>query len=1661
MEQKVEQFILKGMQRDTSISKVSNEFSFENMNIRITARDNNTLLSVTNEKGNSELTNLKPNLLKIQIQGSDTWKIVAEMEVTSDVTGTVLFSDVDGNPDEYASWTIYKGAKESGESTVKNDSIGNLHILSNKKDDTYIYVVSEKERLENTITTEVIGECIGYATINKYLILFTKDQNTDYILKADFTDKLNITTLYSGNLGFELDHPIETLALYENEDVQKVYWVDGKNQPRMINVIASEETIEHWKNIESPFDVVPTLRLQEEIEIVRNPIANGVFAPGVIQYIFTYFNKYGQESNPFYTSPLYYTSFNDRGGSPEDKVSNSFNITIKNADSNFDYVRIYSLLRTSIDGTPITKKVADLPINTNLLGYSLDLKDAEYVGSFVLLPTQMGGASLVSQIKLCKINDEGEVLEDSLDSIIEAVIDEGSTDVLMRTYKIADYPEYPIIKIRGTYYKNVHTITLNGGNIETGIWNYGSIGFYNYFDEYKDSNVLKSVGFESTELKVIPLYEINYTDTGTTGETIDPTELLYLGGEAITAETIAQKDNTLFFGNLKLLKDEISKTLRDKIHNLNIEFKYDLPILLPKLSGYYQYKNNLEFNSIINKTFKSREWYRFGLQFQHKTGKWSEPIWVNDLKNNLFPNTDSVESREVKLPIASTTLESDIISDILSKDFIKIRPVVVYPTFSDREAICQGILCPTVYNMQDRLNNAPFVQSSWFVRPNSTSYNPTKELYEISDSIFSPLFFKTDEGRVPEFRHNKYLPSSLWRNAEIQNIYEPVSAYIDTNKYNSTESISEYVTQHSENFYVDQSILTLHSPDIEFDDNVQNLDTSGLNMRIVGVVPLTSYYGDIDIQTSTPQLMLKESNAMPLGFYHKPSGFSHNEGINYLDGKLALSYGDRCLISGFFWMDSIYKSLNKDLYIGYAIYPWHRNGSLNNQRFAEDNTRSAMLQYKKLSNLKVSYNSIYSEEIPISPTTDKSVIVEDLKIFNSNEVVATKLKYHNKDILYYGNIDTVLTFNSYNSTPENTPNIDGVDGEYNRNFGYPIITSSVYTNITTESADGFLQPAYSGYYKIFNDPYKFSYVGDKKLVDNYGNLKGWTSTDPIRMKYKSSPHAVLSLPRKDSYTQYILPVMDHYGEPEASNTEDQLAGGAFWDTLLNSVEYNKIYADDFHLKIFESNDIIDAYGFLYLGELYNPNVVNRFGGQTQEAFENNKWLPCGEAVSLYDNGTLKQSVEVKWTEGDTYYQRYDHVKTYPFTLEDQNSISEVVSFMCETRINLDGRYDKNRGNLTNFVISPENFNKINDVYNQENNFFVYRALNYDKFSLDKFPNSITWTKEKQLGELVDTWTNITMASTLDLDGEKGEIASLNTFNNEVFAFQKHGISHILFNSRVQIPTSDGVPIEITNGLKVDGKRYLSEVGTHNKWSIATTPNGIYFIDNITNGIYLFTGESLEPLSEKLGFSQWVGENGSMDKWNNEYKNFRTFYDKVNGDVYFTTKDTSLCFSETLGQFTSFMNYENLPAMFNIDNKFYSIKNNKIWEQNAGDYNMFYGEYKPYYVTYRVNPQPYSDKIFTNIDFRSDTFDGDILTHTTFNKLKVWNEYQYGESNLEFIKGITSNLKRKFRMWRANIPRDVNNKRDRIRNPWTYIQLLKDKEDTLRTEFHDLIVYYFE
>ena len=144
MQQKSDPHIFSGMQRDMSISKHKAESLYDAMNIRFTARDGDTMLSITNEKG------------------------------------TLLLSDL-----------------------------------------------------------SMQGTYLGHCVINDYVIVFTHSTNTslpDYIYKVTpiADNNIDINLLYNGNLNFDIEHPIETLGIYETDSLQKVYWVDGKNQPRLL-----------------------------------------------------------------------------------------------------------------------------------------------------------------------------------------------------------------------------------------------------------------------------------------------------------------------------------------------------------------------------------------------------------------------------------------------------------------------------------------------------------------------------------------------------------------------------------------------------------------------------------------------------------------------------------------------------------------------------------------------------------------------------------------------------------------------------------------------------------------------------------------------------------------------------------------------------------------------------------------------------------------------------------------------------------------------------------------------------------------------------------------------------------------------------------------------------------------------------------------------------------------------------------------------------------------------------------------------------------------------------------------------------------------------------------------------------------------------------------
>lgn len=1525
--QKVVQFKTKGMQRDLSASAFNPGYSYENKNVRVMPTDESTLLSLINEKGNK-----KSGIAGVgdHIKGIPIGQALVNNELIIFAAGDDDYRLADITPNLFKVPDIFPCDVPITDLTAGEDTANDITPnLSSVKDITF-------------------RDCPYKLNIDVDSML------DDRIYKLWFNNGvLTGKRLFRGNLGFNYKHPIETISFYENADIRKVYWTDGLNQPRVINIAAASDVVSKW-NTDS-FNFVKTLSLNEKITIERNIVANGSFAPGVIQYAFTYFNKYGQESNIFYTSPLYYISYNNRGASPEDKVSNSFNIEVANVDRRFDYIRIYSIHRTSINATPDVRRVVDLapPIN---------------------------------------------------------------------------------------------------------------------------------------------VAKVTYTDNGSSGDSVDPTELLYIGGEEVVFGTMTQKDNTLFLGDIETKRKTLDSTIRNYFKGKSITFStYNKSISSPEAKGYYPYSNQLKMNSYQFKTFKYLEYYRFGIQAQHYTGKWSEPIWINDVRNTVHIDTLFYNSNNIGLPVAEFTLnDSTIINRLLDNGYVRIRPVVVYPTINDREAVCQGILCPTVYNISDRFGNSPFAQSSWFTRPNAPfdeykafHYNQNNagawggDWIGLGQFLGNPSAYSragimsnnrtivnaygkqynidiVNKGAWAEFRHNRPIPGNSNRNAEIQCIWNPPSGpYVNDTATDS--DVASWVSNNAENYYIDQSILTFHSPDIEFDNEVRSIDTSGLKLRIVGMVPLTAFASDIDIQTSTPVNNFYNSSELPAGFYKEPIGAENDFSYGGLGVHLGDShFGWRGLISGAFWFDELtaYKKdtgNNNHLTTGFVVYPWHRNGSLNNTKYATNGYRSAMLDKKKMSNMRYSYKSVYLDSGNIwnayESGSSTRTGISGVAVFNSNEVSLVRLPAQKNsgltDINYYGNVDKLL-------------NISRIG--YKKG-GYPIMTTGV------QSAEINAHTLFSsGYMQI-----------DSRFTDQI------TGTDPVRIKYKSTPHAVLALNYTTSGAQRILPNIKDgdYSDTWFVNAQNSGAPSGqhmYWDKSgsTKSVSQDTIIAGAPRGPIYGVSSI--QHGWLWLGELYNDNVQNRFGGQTEEAFENNTWLPCGDPISLVDtNNGVKSSITIKWEEGDTYFQRYDHIKTYPFTLEDQNAVTDIVSFMCETRVNIDGRYDRNRGQTSNFSITPENFNLMNDVYSQPNNFFNYRTINPNKLNLDNFHNSITWTKTKTAGELVDTWTNITLASTLDLDGDKGTVRALRRFNNNIFAFQDRGISQILYNENMQISSTDGVPIEIANSGKVNGKRYISDkIGCTNKWSMCETSNGIYFIDDITKGIFLFNGQ-LDNLSDRLGFHSWINRaSDSIDIWNPvDFDGFVTYYDKVNGDVFFISKDECLAFSEPLGQFSSFYSYEKTPYFTNLEDRgiAFNVEGTgtlyRPWLHNEGDYNMFFGVYQPFYTTIIANPDMPVDKIFNNLEFRSDSWDkSDNLLNTTFDTLTVWNEYQQGTSTLNNILGRPSDLKKKFRIWRANIPRasaigSTKKGRDRMRNPWLYIKLSMEEENVNKTVLHDMIVHYFE
>lgn len=1491
--------------------------------------------------------------------------------------------------------------------------------------------------------TGTLTNIYGVQELNDYIIIFAKENIEDKSYDCIYRIKeINAVLLFRGNLNF--NKPIESIGIYETENIQKVYWIDGINQPRVINIVSSKNSIQNdVSTVYDGFDFVSTLNSNTEVTIEKLKTGGSGLSAGTIQYAISCFDLYGKQTGIIYQSPMLYATSSNRGLDAETTSVNAFKLFITNPSNKFEYFRVYRISYTSIDATPSVEIVGDYS--------AVDKKaDLQIEGEFTVETTlesitydieaenQLVSSAFIENSDRFKlVSSDGGMYSYVIDN--SSYITEDNRKETIIKY-LSNDTEYKIVipKDKSVMLQSLDSTLTTNSKMTIGIASKRTDNIWRY---------------DNTKLDIYKILNntVIVIDNGTTGNTIDPTELLYLGGEPIIPKSITYKDNTLFLGNITLKRKSFTEKEVDYVrNNSSVYFDYkDVEEDYPESANTpYDYNFNLDNSNSYFSFFQYGETYRVGVIFLHNTGVWSEVIWLEDYKNDKRVIPNKVNSTINKKPIIKAHIS------IPGSEYIAARLVCVYPKDNEREIVCQGIVLPTLYNLGNRLENKPYVQSDWFARP---EYYGTQTSFDTYSSHNNMIKYRENFKGVPmEYRMVKEksnpesdpdtlpisggLPNSENYNAEV--CYSTGEALFAVSKEHTKAARIEEAGPHLVSYGIDKRILTFHSPELDSNYNDNLINTEDLKFRVVGYAPLKNNISYMKLESQNP------FNPYISGFYYtQPEDNAVYNEINKIT-----NLGNMGLISFPYWVDNLV--FNKDettphstkshqfIFVAFPIYPWHKSGSLNNQgQLTDASNRKSELKSKSLSTLRVALSTRFSYSMDLNTS--------NIEVFSSDNIAVSRLNIWGKTLNYYGNIDTIITpeepFPKHVAGWYPSSKYEGIEYKGSIVSAVSLTKNDTYF-FSTDSRDP------GGYYfNLTNSTNQFSIHNENKV-----------SAEGIGIKYKSTKHIVFALDKNDNNEFLLLPKF-------YSNTADSgnLVESESWGNNKDSC--NLIWQDENdEFKGFKQPILLSdpeekcTFKYYYIiGEFYRE-VINKFGGTSTSALMSNTWNICGDTV--YFNSSA-DTVDLIGDRGDTYYMRYDNLKTYPYTFEDINQICDIVSFCCETRINIDGRYDKNRGLQDNTAISPTNFNLYNPVYSQINSIlYTSKYIDYAKISSSSYPSLITWSKTKTLGEDIDTWTNFTLVSTLDLDGDKGEIVSLNRFNNEIYSFQPRGISRVLFNPRVQINSSDGVPIEISNSGKVEGKIYLSDkYGCSNKWSIAESGLGIYFIDTDTSDLFVLNN-GINNVSLSKGLHSWFKQKDSTLTWDFDSNTIRTLYDKVNKEVLLITNEECLAFNENLMEFTSFYSYPNIRFLYNYSGGTFQVMNSSIWKLHGGDYNTIFNNPYDYEISFINNSDLNQDKIFDSIEFISSdtpTFDNfgknKVASYYPFYSLKAENEYQQSISD-------TSKLKKKFRIWRWSVGRNILGKvgdkvnRDRIRNTWAKFNLKGNLTSSVKIYNIDSIYY---
>lgn len=1540
----------RGMSQDLSQSKFINTLYFEGRNIRITPIDSQTTGSVINTNGNEYL--------------------LAIPEITFDFNNKKIFYD-------------------SKELSYTTDEINNTY-----------------ESITNFGESIIIGNC---NTSDGFIIFTTNNEGLDCIWYL--TDDFDLTLLYVRDMNFSVNNPIQCINNKENDKIDKIYFIDGKEQIRYLNIF---HTIDNG-DLEELIDIpLVSINIVSEVNFISPEIPEvlygGTHTSGMIQYAYSYYKINGSESK---ISPLSNIiplgKSNIKGGDPNEIVGTIPKIEINEIDNRFTNIRIYAIKYTSYEALPAISLIVDRNI-TGMSNFSyyddgriiqdISIEEFIFLSSNIVIPQHI------------EAKDSRLFLFNYKDRFFNLTLKDNNIDV--RAYS------FPQSSVTTEVYSRITE------------WNDGIIP--DTPDVIISDHIDGSIFLDSTHATINGNYEINKYQFNSS----------ILGGEG------------------PFLKYQIIRTPKEDIDE---NLPYDL------------------------RFFKDEELYRIGIQFINKFGLNSTPMWIADFvtpisgvlggNNNLSGQYAGIRLEFkpeffVWLNTSSNFLDEDGNYD----EFLK--PVGFQLLRADRQLSDRTILAQGIVNGMTSTH-----------RDNGTGGNIDVAIQRTHNGIKMPWFMRRFDDYLCPMKGNRNY-------GRIDNVQSEIPEW-NPNLNTCKDGYKREVYSGGNSFYQMTSIMQMYSPEITFeilnDINAKKLKViGGLRNNVNNIKARLENYNNAsfgDFQYGEKVISFRD-NRFP---YTLEGGAEGSNSLTYrgLIGPVREHVDDRDrpnspVIQLFRdYSTSFYRNIEEEsLYDIWGFPELTETGASskaynNNQNFIYTNTiepvRTGIIgeDNPNRDNIRVTkgvsqgtrcftfvLNGELGDDTPIIERPSLEYLLENTSFSNLipgdsggviqfitfQDIVSTY-----EDLINYGNFTNQYIGVLQNGNIYFNNNIeDPVSQNTFQNVKWIFDSLSEYDAFATETDDddNLIHNLVGSLITIKNNPYTNEIY---EVIDQETSIAGlnyisdtFTYLDPSSNVNQSVDilSELYSLDTEGMSEDYLVYVFE-------DDTVYSWDGENWDDTEIPPPTNMSIYNGGVGLIVeFRNEEYLK-----YIGSYYE--------GNSYESKKNTTYVIASKYFTL--NTNVFNIID----PGDTFVQEYT-INRLSKTDEDPNrewqNPNEIIRFRAESVVNNNKRNDESQGDWRDWWRESQgDMHSYNRVYSQSGNLIKSQDISYEIKLNEEYTSGITTTHFKNPGETIDSWTKILPNEVMYLEGKYGSINGVTKVNNNIITFQNKAVANIQINPRVQVNANDGQGIYLGKGDILYDYNYLSiDSGTLNKWGIVPTQTGVYYYDTLNNSIFK-VGESIEKVTDiksmKIFFENNIDPN-IIKLDNHILKQGTTFgYDYKNNDIYFTfhqeEKSYTLTFNEAVQQYVSFVDFK--PSFyFNKGNIFLTTDNasTSLYEHKNGIYNIYYGEYYPSSIVYHVNPEPYQSCVFDNINFKSEVYlDNQDVWDQTLTHIEAYNEYQQTPFT-PLIQGRRGNIRRRFRDWNADIPRDGRN---RIRGPWTKLKVQFNNEDNYKFILHDMIIDY--